>query len=380
MLIERTLYSSIKKTLLAEPKVIILYGPRQSGKTTLIKSLISELNQDYLFFDGDDLYSQEIFSKPYLDNLERIIGNKKFLLIDEAQRIENIGLTLKLIYDNLNIPILASGSSSFDLANKLSESLVGRTSTFLLYPLSFAEIHANLAPASFFKEKLAEFLRFGLYPKTFTLTGEEEKQNYLNEVINNYLYKDLLSFEGVRKPKKAVDLLTLLALQVGQEVSVAELSRNLAISRPAVENYLDVLEKMFVIKNLRGLSRNLRKEVYKNSKYYFFDLGIRNALIRNFNPLNLRDDVGAMFENFCFMERIKLLQNNSILFNNYFWRTYDQKEIDYVEEREGRLFGFEFKWNPKAYFGPIQEFLKTYPQSSLKKIDQENCLPFFLDT
>ncbi len=375
MIIKRTILNQIKNSLFQEPRIIILYGPRQSGKTTLVKQLLEDFPQEkYLFFNGDDIRTQEILSQPRLDVLKKLIGNKQYLIIDEAQRITNIGLVLKLIYDELRIYILATGSSSFDLANEIKESLTGRTKTFILYPLSVRELPIE-PPNLSFKDKLEEILRFGFYPKTTTLIDEKEKIDYLNELINNYLYKDILIFESIRKPKKVIDLLSLLAFQIGSEVSIQELAQNLSLSKIIVEKYLDVLEKMFLIVNLRGFSRNLRKEISKTSKYYFIDLGLRNALIRNFNPLSLREDVGKLWENFCFIERKKKIDNERIPANFYFWRTYDRKEIDLIEEKEGKLLGFEFSWrikSKKKVKTAFNQFRSTYNNSDLKIISLEN--------
>lgn len=376
MIIERSILNQIKEILNKERKVIILYGPRQAGKTTLLDILISSgLEKTVLFLNGDDLRTQELLSRANLDEFKKLIGEKELLIIDEAQRITNIGLSLKLMFDNLPVFIIVSGSSSLDLANKVNEPLTGRTATFYLYPLSAAEIKP-IAPDISVDPRLEEFLRFGLYPKVITTSSEEDKQSYLYELINNYLYKDILSFETVRKPKKVIDLLSLLALQIGSEVSVAELAQHVALSKPIIEKYLDLLEKMFIIVNLRGFSRNLRKEIYKMPKYYFWDLGLRNALIRNFNPMNIRADAGALFENFCIIERFKALANARKFANFYFWRTYDKKEIDLIEEREGNLFGYEFKMSIKKTPLAPHEFIDTYPNASFSVITPKNWIDF----
>jgi predicted AAA+ superfamily ATPase len=363
MIIERSILNYIQKEIETEPKILLLYGPRQAGKTTLLQELLGRTNLSVIQFTGDDLRTQEIFGRADLDKFKAIIGANRLLIIDEAQRIENIGLSLKLIFDQMRIHIIASGSASFDLANKVNEPLTGRSSTFTLYPFSYDEI-PTVPPYASNSERMEEFLRFGMYPRVFSLP-ENEKENYLYELVNNYLYRDILSFEQVRKPKKVLDLLALLALQIGSEVSTTELASHLSISKISVEKYLDLLEKMFVIVNLRGFSRNLRKEVSKSSKYYFVDMGFRNALIRNFNPLNLRADSGAMFENFAVIERMKKYLHKRQFANFYFWRTYDQKEIDLIEERQGELKAFEFKWKDgQGNQKTASEFTQSYTNSS----------------
>jgi hypothetical protein len=369
--INRKIEQAMKKAIAGEKKVIILYGPRQAGKTTLIKQLLS--GEDYEYFTGDDLYAQDIFSKHDLTSLGKVLKNE-ILVIDEAQKIENIGVTLKLIFDNLSRKIIASGSASFDLANKLNEPLTGRTKTFWLYPLAYCEVeekYRKTAP----NIALEEMLRFGMYPKVHTLENNKEKENYLYEYLNNYLYKDILTFAGVRKPKKVIDLLTLLALQIGKEVSISELAQTLSLSQQAVASYLDILEKMFVVVNLRGFSRNLRKEISKTSKYYFMDIGLRNALIRNFNSLHVRSDFGELLENWFVIEKIKLASATEKPANFYFWRTYDQQEIDLIEERGGKLFGYEVKWKNKTIKKP-KEWLETYANSSFEVVNSENYAKF----
>lgn len=373
MIIDRIIFNQIKEALFGENRVLIIYGPRQSGKTTIIQSLISKTgNKDKIqMFLGDDLYVQKLFGDNELEALKRVVGRSRIIAIDEAQRINNIGLILKLLIDNLPVIILASGSSSFELANKINEPLTGRTKTFWLYPLSYKELAGKYIQSSP-QMALEEMLRFGMFPKIHTLVSEQEKQDYLYEYLNNYLYKDILVFKGIRRPKKVVDLLALLALQIGKEVSIAELASNLAMSQMAVQNYLDVLEKMFVLTNLRGFSRNLRKEIYKTSKYYFIDLGLRNALIRNFNPLTLRSDAGDLFENWFIMEKHKLASNSRHFSNFYFWRTYDQQEIDLIEEQGGRLTGYECKLRPQKDIKAPRDWLSAYSNADFKLITQND--------
>ncbi|MBI4710313.1 MAG: ATP-binding protein, partial [Nitrospirae bacterium] len=357
-------------------RAIILYGPRQAGKTTLIQSLFKQKasSHEALFFNGDDLFTQDLFSRNELEALSRIVGNNKIVVIDEAQRIANIGLTLKLLVDNLPVTVIASGSASFELADKINEPLTGRTKTFWLYPLSWKEVSGQYSK-TMRKTALEEMLRFGMYPKIHSLPARE-KADYLYEYLNNYLYRDLLTFESIRKPKKVVDLLFLLALQIGKEVSIAELAKHLAVNQKTVESYLDILVKMFILVNLRGFSRNLRKEIYKTSKYYFADTGVRNALIRNFNPLNIRTDAGELFENWFIMEKIKHLSNSRQYANFYFWRTYDQQEIDLIEEREGRLTGYECKFSMKKKPAPPKDWLASYKAAGFKTVHAENCFGF----
>lgn len=378
MLIDRSLTTLIKNKLAGEPKVIVLYGPRQSGKTVLLNEIAGGENRKKLSLKGEDVRVQEIFSVPRYDTLKSYIGEIEVLIIDEAQQIDNIGSSLKLIFDSSPIHIIVSGSASFDLANKLAEPMTGRATFFTLYPLSLSELPHEKTMFGLDKI-LSELLVFGLYPKIHTLESVVEKQDYLYDVINTYLYKDLLSFNEIKKPKKILDLLSLLALQIGSEVNIWELSKQLLLDRQTVEKYLDVLEKMFVVINLRGFSRNLRKEITKTSKYYFVDLGLRNALIRNFNPINVRNDVGSLFENFCILERMKFLSNQRKPANYYFWRTYDQKEIDFIEERDGKLFATEFKFEDgKTPEATKKEFLKTYQHSDLTLINRENIEEFLV--
>lgn len=374
MIINRTIKKDIEIELNnSDRKVIILYGPRQAGKTTLIEMLLSQ-DLSYKKYNGDDIFTQNIFSNNNLENLKREIGEKDLLVIDEAQRIGNIGLSLKLIIDNLPIKVIVSGSASFDLACKVCEPLTGRTKTFWLYPLSLREVKDRFSQME--NDKIIEeMLLYGMYPKIWNIESKKEKEDYLFEYINNYLYRDILTISKIKKPKKVIDLLTLLALQIGNEVSVSELAQNTNLTQSTVENYLDVLEKMFVIFNIRGFSRNLRKEISKTSKYYFFDLGVRNALIRNFNPLSLRGDVGVMFENWVISEKIKKSNNNRDFSNFYFWRTYDQQEIDLVEDSKGSITAYECKWKKDTKKIP-NDWKKAYPQSQFNLINKDNVFEF----
>jgi len=374
MIINRTIKKDIEIELNnSDRKVIILYGPRQAGKTTLIEMLLSQ-DLSYKKYNGDDIFTQNIFSNNNLESLKREIGEKDLLIIDEAQRINNIGLSLKLIIDNLPIKVIVSGSASFDLADKVCEPLTGRTKTFWLYPLSLREVKDKFPQME--KDKIIEeMLLYGMYPKIWNIEGKKEKEDYLFKYINSYLYRDILTISKIKKPKKIIDLLILLALQIGSEVSVSELAQNTNLTQSTVENYLDVLEKMFVIFNVRGFSRNLRKEISKTSKYYFFDMGVRNALIRNFNPLSLRGDAGAMFENWVISEKIKKSNNNRDFSNFYFWRTYDQQEIDLVEDSKGSITAYECKWKKDTKKIP-NDWKKAYPQSQFNLINKDNVFEF----
>lgn len=374
MIINRIIKKDIEIELNnSDRKVIILYGPRQAGKTTLIEMLLSQ-DLNYKKYNGDDIFTQNIFSNNNLENLKRERGEKDLLVIDEAQRINNIGLSLKLIIDNLPIKVIVSGSASFDLAGKVCEPLTGRTKTFWLYPLSLKEVKDRF-PQMENDKIIEEMLLYGMYPKIWNIESKKEKEDYLFEYINNYLYRDILTISKIKKPKKVIDLLTLLALQIGNEVSVSELAQNTNLTQSTVENYLDVLEKMFVIFNIRGFSRNLRKEISKTSKYYFFDLGVRNALIRNFNNLSLRSDADAMFENWVISEKIKKSNNNRDFSNFYFWRTYDQQEIDLIEESKGNILAYECKWKKDTKKIP-NDWKKTYPQSQFNLINKDNVFEF----
>ena len=362
------------KHLLKPGKAIIIYGPRRVGKTTLINKIL-EQEKNALSVTGEDIFTQKTLSSQSIEHLRLFIGSKDLLIIDEAQEVPNIGINLKLIIDHIpHVRVIATGSSAFDLANKTGEPLTGRKHTLKMFPISQIELGSmeNLAQT---KANLESRLIFGSYPSVLLSSSEEEKKTYLFELVSSYLLKDILIFEEVKKSKKMIDLLILLAFQIGKEVSINELASNLGINKATVDRYLDLLEKVFIIVNVRGFSRNLRNEVTKTSRYYFYDNGIRNALINNFNGLSFRNDIGLLWENYLVSERLKKQEYNNIFSHNYFWRTYDQKEIDWVEDREGKLFAYEFKWNDKIVTCP-KLFTLTYPDSEFICINTHNYLSF----
>lgn len=356
-------------------KAIIVYGPRRCGKTTLLKHVLKETKEKYLFVAGEDITIQDYLSSQSIEKLRSFVGTRKMLIIDEAQKIKNIGLNIKLILDHIQgIKIIASGSSSFDLAKQIGEPLTGRKTTLRLYPLAQLELN-NIETRAKTDACLEQRLIYGSYPEIILSTDNAQKASYLREIVSSYLYKDILELDGVRQSDKLVKLLQLLAFQVGKIVSYNELGTQLNMSKNTVDRYLDLLEKAFVIFKLRGFSRNLRKEMSKNPKYYFYDTGIRNALINNFNPLSIRDDTGLLWENYIIVEKLKKQEYLNEPSNNYFWRTYDKKEIDFIEERGGRLLGYEITWSTKARKAP-QEWLDAYKKSEYHVITPKNYLEF----
>jgi len=363
--------------LLKPNKVLVIYGSRQTGKTTLLKKFLSENegNFRYKLDSGDDVNTQIVLGS---SDFKKIIDYAKgydLIAIDEAQRIKNVGMGLKILIDQLpNIKIVVTGSSSFELAGQIGEPLTGRKITLTLFPLSQIEM-GKLYNDYELRSRLEEYLIFGSYPEALTSETVNDKKNILEELVGSYLLKDILELEKVKSSKLLLDLLRLLAFQVGSEVSLSELGKQLGIDSKTVARYLDLFEKSFVIINIRGFSRNRRKEITSKSKYYFLDNGIRNAIIANFNPLEIRDDIGNLWENFLVVERLKKQAYSKIYANNYFWRTWDQKEVDWVEEREGKLFGYEFKWK-KKFLKSSSAWTKNYPDATLEIIDNENYLAF----
>lgn len=356
-------------------KVLVIFGPRRVGKTTLITDFLSTYKGKYRLESGDDIRAREILGSEDLSLLKEYAAGYDLIVIDEAQRIPKIGWGLKLLVDNIpGIRVIATGSSSFELAGQIGEPLTGRKNTITLFPISQLELlpyhNENRHDLSL---GLTERLVFGSYPEVVSAKNTGGKKDALGEIVGSYLLKDILELDRIRNTKILSDLVRLIALQIGNEVSLNELATTLGIDRKTVARYLDLLEKSFILYNLRGYSRNLRKEVTKKSKYYFYDTGVRNAIISNFNDLSLRDDVGALWENFMVIERLKTRSYKNIPANDYFWRTWDQNEIDFVEERDGKLFGYEFKWKKQNTKEP-KSWRETYPEATYEVITPENYL------
>lgn len=359
-------------------KVLVLYGARQVGKTTLLKNFLKTTPLQAKFVSGDNLKIQTILGSREFAKIQGFCEGYQLLIIDEAQNIPQIGLGLKIIVDNVpKIKVLVTGSSSFDLANQVGEPLVGRKKTLTLYPFSQAELLQSQNKFEL-QERLAEYLIYGSYPEVILAKTKKQKIEYLLEISEAYLFKDILALEKIKNSQTLMQLVQLLALQVGSEVSLNELANKLRISVKTVARYLDLLEKSFVLKSLGGFRSNLRRAVTQKRKYYFVDLGIRNAVINNFNSLELRADVGALWENFCFLERTKLLEYTRKNKGQYFWRTYAKQEIDYLEEGNGKLGAFEFKWSPQPKIKIPPDFLRCYPDIKLRVINPENYLQFVL--
>jgi hypothetical protein len=370
----RTILEEIKSWLYRE-KVLIIYGPRQVGKTTLARFIIDD-NPGSVYLNCERPEVWELLRSRNLERIRSNIGNMRLVVFDEAQKVPGIGELLKLLIDTYpEIQYIATGSSSFNLFNELSEPLTGRNIKFLLYPLSLRELAFKYEPFTM-SEKLVELLRFGSYPDIVD-RSEAEKVRLLGELTSDYLFRDVFSFDNVRKSDILIGLLRALALQVGQEVSFREVSGLLKLSVDTVQKYIQLLEKSFVIFSLTSFSRNLRKEIGTSRKYFFYDLGIRNSLVNNFNPPELRSDIGQLWENYCVLERIKFNQARGRNVNYYFWRTYDQKEIDLIEDSGGHLSAFEFKWKQQK-FKPVKDFLYAYPGSDYHVIDRENYREFLV--
>lgn len=372
--IERYIKKDILRYFLPN-KVVVIYGPRRVGKTTLLHQLVGEITEPILWLNGENLDTQSWLSSQSLEKLTAGIGSYRAIVIDEAQRIDQIGLNLKILVDSIpGIRIIATGSSSFELAHQVGEPLVGRKWQYTLYPIAQLEVSPAETPAES-QQKLESRLVFGSYPEVILAQGNRDKRTILESILDGALFKDVFMLDGVKKPAKVVALAKALALQIGSEVSLTELSNMLDINLATVERYLDLLEKTFVIIRVFGFRRNLRTELTKTCRYYFWDNGVRNALINNFNPLIIRTDVGQLWENYIFIERMKKREYEHIGSNIYFWRTHDRQEIDLVEERGGRLYGVEVKWSPKHTRSP-RDWLSTYPNAQFSLIHRENYLKF----
>ncbi len=364
------------KRLIAPGKVVVVYGPRRVGKTTLIRRYVQQHDRDALVVTGEDITVREYLESQSLAKLKAFVGGRRTLIVDEAQYVQQVGLNLKLLTDHVEgLRIIATGSSSFDLAQQAGEPLTGRKTTLLLLPLAQLELRA-VESAHETSANLEMRLIYGSYPEVILMESNEDRELYIKELVASYLFKDILQLEGIRHPDKLLRLLQLVAFQIGREVSVAELGAQLGMNKNTVDRYLDLLEKTYVIYGRRGFSRNLRKEITKSRRYYFYDNGIRNGLISNFNALSLRADAGALWENYVLVERLKHNLYTGHLAESYFWRTYDQQEIDLIEEWGGRLHAAEIKWSPRAAARAPRGWHQAYPGSSFQVVHQGNYLDF----
>jgi len=368
----RILYNRIYNRL-DSGKAIVVIGPRQVGKTTLIESILNDKN--YLFLNGDDPKTRTLLNEPNTEQIRTILGKYKYVFIDEAQRIEGIGLTMKIITDRFkDIQLFTSGSSSFDLSSKINEPLTGRKWEYQLFPISWEEYedHHDYITA---EQNLENRLLYGFYPDVLNNIGDEI--NILRNLVNSYLYKDILSYAEIRKPEILEKLVQALALQVGNEVNYSELAQIISVDKNTITKYIDILQKGYIVFKLSSFSRNVRNEIKTNKKVYFYDNGIRNMVIGNFNPIDLRTDKGALWENFLISERIKQNEYKQSLARTYFWRTKQKQEVDFVEDNGGKIFGYEFKWNKKKYQKLPKTFTETYNAES-KVIDKSNFREFVI--
>ena len=356
--------------LIGWKKAIVILGPRQVGKTTLLQRLFPPSQTGARWFNGEDSETRNLFIEPSAIRLKAILGDAETIVFDEAQRIPSVGLVIKMIVDNHpEKNIMVTGSSVLELADGIQESMTGRKWELHLYPISFEEMSAHLGYMEA-HALLEHHLRFGFYPRVINHAGKEEMN--LRELRNSYLYKDILAYQQVKKPAVLEKLLRALAHQIGNEVAHHELGQLVGLDPHTVERYIDLLEKAFIVFPLQSLSRNMRNEIKRSRKIYFHDLGIRNAMISRFNPMEERDDMGMLWENFCIVERMKTLEYHQKYVNRYFWRTHTQQEIDYIEEYDGKLHAYEFKWNPDAKVKIQKTFLEAYPGTEIKVITPKN--------
>ncbi len=373
---DRIIRAKLTDSLVLGHKIVLVYGARQTGKTTLCNSILENLPGSILKINADEIRYTELLSSRDFSKMKLLLEGYDVLFIDEAQRIPDIGINLKIIYENMpGLKMLITGSSSFELGNLVQEPLTGRTSTFKLMPFSLQEIRQNTSIFDI-QQRLEEFMLYGLYPEITHYNSASEKERYLTELSSSYLYKDVLELSNIRSSSKISNLLKLLAFQIGMEVSLNEIGQSLNMSQETVNSYIDLLEKSFIVFRLSGFSRNLRKEVGKRDKIYFWDLGVRNCLIQNFAPLSTRSDVGEMWENLIVTERLKYLSNNQLFAHSYFWRTYTGAEIDYVEERNGELFAYEIKYSKVRKNAP-HTWIENYG-NNFKCITKDNFWEFVM--
>jgi predicted AAA+ superfamily ATPase len=376
MIIER-FYQNLAKQMTPK-RVLVIYGPRRAGKTTLLGQFLQGTNFKHKLESGASLRVRQVLNSQDFRQISDFVAGYQLIVIDEAQYIPKVGAGLKIIADeHPEVRLIATGSSSFDLSQQVGEPLTGRKWTITLYPLAQMEL-AKLYNHYELKGRLEEFLLFGSYPEVVTAKSKKAKIKILRELSESYLLKDILALEQIKNSQVLLNLLKLLAFQVGQLVSMNELATQLHINIRTVERYLDLLEKTFVIYGLGGYSRNLRKTISQKKKYYFLDNGVRNALISQFNSLDLRDDAGQLWENFLVSERLKKQEYKNIRPNNYFWRTWEGQEVDWVEEQNGALRGFEFKWGDGKKVKQPKDWKKTYKKTSFQVINKENYLDFLV--
>ncbi len=373
-ILKRDIFDSILKRITdkSDHKIVIIYGARQVGKTTLVKQLLSSTQLKSEYFNCDYLDVQNLFSYENAGNLENVIKNYNLIVLDEAQRIVNIGMVLKIIYDEFpHIKVIATGSSSFELSSMISEPLTGRKIVYQLYPFSYNELTINYSAIKSRRE-INRMMRFGSYPAVI-LNDDLMALENLNEITSSYLFKDILEYNNLKKPNVLSNLLKLLSFQISNEVSYTELANKLRVDQTVVQRYIQLLEDSFIIFRLKAFKRNLRNEIGKSRKIYFWDLGVRNAIIQNTNPLDFRNDIGALWENFCIAEREKFLNYNQPRYSNsYFWRTYNKKEIDLIEETGDSYNAIELKWNPSKQSKIPTDFKNAYPSTTFKIITPEN--------
>ena len=364
--------------LLVPNKALIIYGARQVGKTTLLRNYLSKKAIKYRFDSGYNIQIQNILSSQDFSKILEYAEGYELVVIDEAQQIPNIGMGLKILVDQMpGIKVIATGSSSFESANQIGEPLTGRKKTVILYSIAQKELLMDCTRFDL-KQKLENFLIFGSYPEVVTAKSREEKISILTELVNSYILKDILALERVKSSKILWDLLKLLAFQIGNLVSLNELAGHLHIDVKTVGRYLDLLEKTFIITKLGGFSRNLRNEITSKNKYFFMDIGVRNAIINQFNLLDSRNDIGFLWENFVVVERLKTRSYSNIYGSSYFWRTYAQREIDLIEDRDGSLFAYECKWSETKKKSPPKEWKEQYPAAEYETITPNNYLEFMM--